>query len=76
MSTTSLSWWIFFQEVLEGEALHWFSTLPAAELADFEKVVEKFYQRFSHMIGHVPKMTDLIAEKMKIYSSSPVDGAI
>jgi len=56
-----------FQKSLEGEALSWFSSLPASDLSSFDIVVERFTSHFSHLTHQVPTPFDLVMEKMKPY---------
>ncbi|MQL97427.1 hypothetical protein Taro_030118 [Colocasia esculenta] len=54
-----------FQQSLEGEALRWFTALPALDLINFDIVSERFISHFSYMATQVPTLPDLVAEKMK-----------
>ena len=54
-----------FQRSLEGEALHWFISLPAQDLINFEVLSEKFITHFSHLVHQSATIFDLVTEKMK-----------
>ncbi|MQL70210.1 hypothetical protein Taro_002533 [Colocasia esculenta] len=54
-----------FQQSLEGEALRWFTSLPASDLVNFDIVSERFISHFSYMATQVPTLPDLVAERMK-----------
>src|SRR5262249_2004523 len=54
-----------FHKSLEGEALHWFSSLSAADLASFDIVAGKFISQFSYLTGQSPTLYDVFSEKMK-----------
>ncbi|MQM21606.1 hypothetical protein Taro_054649, partial [Colocasia esculenta] len=54
-----------FQQSLEGEALRWFTALPASDLVNFDIVFERFISHFSYMATQVPTLPDLVAENMR-----------
>ena len=54
-----------FQRSLEGDALEWYYTLPIQDVQDFARVRDCFFEKYSHRVGYVPSLTDLIAEKMR-----------
>ena len=54
-----------FQRSLEGDALEWYYTLPIQDVQDFARVRDRFFEKYSHRVGYVPSLTDLIAEKMR-----------
>ena len=54
-----------FQRSLEGDALEWYYTLPIHDVQDFVRVRDHFFEKYSHRVGYVPSLTDLIAEKMR-----------
>ncbi|MQL74680.1 hypothetical protein Taro_007049 [Colocasia esculenta] len=54
-----------FQQLLEGEALGWFTSLPASDLINFDIVSERFISHFYYMATQVPTLPDLVAEKMR-----------
>src|SRR5262249_36877915 len=54
-----------FQKSLEGEALHWFTSLSALELSSFDTVAERFIEHFSYLAHQSPTLCELVAEKMK-----------
>ena len=54
-----------FQQSLEGEALRWFTSLPAIDLINFDMVSERFISHFAHMTSQTPTLFDLVSEKMK-----------
>lgn len=54
-----------FQKSLEGEALRWFSSLPAIDLLNFYIVSVRFLAHFGHTSLIAPTLFDLVMEKMK-----------
>ena len=54
-----------FQRSLEDDALEWYYTLPIHDVQDFPRVRDQFFEKYSHRVGYVPSLTDLIAEKMR-----------
>ena len=54
-----------FQRSLEGDALEWYYTLPIHDVQDFARVRDRFFEKYSHRVGYVSSLTDLIAEKMR-----------
>ena len=54
-----------FQRSLEGDALEWYYTLPIHDVQDFSRVQDRFFEKYSHQVGYVLSLTDLIAEKMR-----------
>ena len=54
-----------FQQSLEGDALEWYYTLSIHDVQDFARVHDRFFEKYSHRVGYVPSLTDLIAEKMR-----------
>ena len=54
-----------FQRSLEGDALEWYYTLPIHDVQDFSRVWDRFFEKYSHRVGYVPSLTDLIVEKMR-----------
>ncbi|MQM20914.1 hypothetical protein Taro_053944, partial [Colocasia esculenta] len=54
-----------FQQSLEGEALRWFTSLPASDLINFDIVSEHVISHFSYMATQVPTLSDLVVEKMR-----------
>src|SRR5262249_31204808 len=58
-------WVHLFQKSLEGEALSWFTSLSATELASFDIVAERFVAYFSYLTHQSPTLYELVMEKMK-----------
>ena len=54
-----------FQRSLEVHALEWYYTLPIHDIQDFPRVRDRFFEKYSHRVGYIPSLTDLIAEKMR-----------
>ena len=54
-----------FQRSLEGDALKWYYTLPIHDVQDFSRVRDRFFEKYSHRVGYVLSLTDLIVEKMR-----------
>ena len=54
-----------FQRSLEGDALEWYYTLPIHDVQYFARVRDRFFEKYSHRVGYVPSLTDLIAKKMR-----------
>ena len=54
-----------FQRSLEGDALEWYYTIPIHDVQYFARVRNHFFEKYSHRVGYVPSLTDLIAEKMR-----------
>ncbi|MQL76140.1 hypothetical protein Taro_008520 [Colocasia esculenta] len=54
-----------FQQLLEGEALRWFTSLPASDLINFNIVSKCFISHFSYMATQIPTLSYLVAEKMR-----------
>ena len=54
-----------FQLSLEGDTLEWYYTLPIEDVQDFLRVRDRFFEKYSHQVGYVPSLTDLIAKKMR-----------
>ena len=54
-----------FQRSLEGDALEWYYTLPIHDVQDFARMRDHFFEKYSHWVGYVSSLTDLIAEKMR-----------
>ena len=53
-----------FQRSLEGDALEWYYTLSIHDVQDFARVRDYFFKKYSHQVGYVPSLTNLIMEKM------------
>ena len=62
---THKCWPICSQRSLEGDALEWYYTLPIQDVQDFARVRDRFFEKYSHRVGYVPSLIDLIAEKMR-----------
>ena len=54
-----------FQRSLEGDTLEWYYTLPIHDVQDFSRVRDCFFEKYSHRVGYVPSLTDLIIEKIR-----------
>ena len=54
-----------FQRSLEGDALEWYYTLSIHDVQDFARVRDHLFEKYSHRVGYVPSLTDLIVEKMR-----------
>ena len=66
-----------FQRSLEGDALEWYYTLLIYDVYDFSRVRDWFFEEYSHWVGYVLSLTDLIAEKMSLMKTllnSPIGG--
>src|SRR5262249_26836896 len=60
-----------FQKTLVGDALAWFISLSASEMASFDIVAGRFTSHFSFLIPPTLTLTDLVNEKMKPDESFP-----
>ncbi|MQL91601.1 hypothetical protein Taro_024223 [Colocasia esculenta] len=54
-----------FQQLLEGEALRWLTSLHASDFINFDIVSKRFISHFSYMATQVPTLPDLAVEKMR-----------
>ena len=55
-----------FQRSLEGDALEWCYILSIYDVQDFSRVRDQFFEKYSHRVGYVLSLTDLIIEKMRL----------
>ena len=54
-----------FQRSLEGNGLEWYYTLLIYDVQDFSRVRDRYFKKYSHRVGYILRLTDLIAEKLR-----------